>query len=64
VVGPVAAGPRGFVGAAYYYELDHGRVHSASWGGLLLPVMARHVGEAAAWTGREVRVVLRAQVGT
>jgi len=39
-------------------DWDH---YSASWGGSLLPVVADHVGEAAAWVGREAH---QAQVDT
>jgi hypothetical protein len=45
--------------------MDHDRDHySASWDDFLLPVVAVHVGEAAAWMGREVRVAHQAQADT
>ena len=68
MVDPVAGGPRpGFFGAYYYdyYGVDHDWAHcSASGDGSLLPVVAGRVGEVAAWTGCEVRVVHQAQVDT
>ena len=66
MVGPVAGDPRpGSVGAAYYYGVDRDQDHCfANWGGSLLPVRARRVGEAGAWTGGEILVAHQVQVDT